>query len=75
MFYVITNALQAMGAVIPSLIINLSRQGIVYIPALYILNIFANANILMFAQPTADIFSLVLAVILYIRTSKKLTCS
>ena len=64
-----------MGAVIPSLIINLSRQGIVYIPALYILNIFANANILMFAQPAADIFSLVLAVILYIRTSKKLTCS
>ncbi len=72
MFYVITNALQAMGAVIPSLIINLSRQGIVYIPTLYVLNIFSNANILMFAQPAADIFSIVLAVILYIRTSKKL---
>lgn len=71
-FYVITNAIQAMGAVIPSLIINLSRQGIIYIPALYILNIFSNANILMFAQPVADILSIALAVILYIFTSKKI---
>lgn len=71
-FYVITNAIQAMGAVIPSLIINLSRQGIIYIPSLYILNIFSNANIIMFAQPVADILSIALAVILYIFTSKKI---
>ncbi|MGN1328703.1 MAG: MATE family efflux transporter [Eubacterium sp.] len=29
-FYVITNALQAMGAAMPSLIINISRQGLIY---------------------------------------------
>lgn len=36
-FYVLTNALQAMGAAAASLIINLSRQGIIYIPALFVL--------------------------------------
>ena len=35
-FYVLTNALQAMGAAVQALIINLSRQGLIYIPALYI---------------------------------------
>lgn len=72
-FYVLTNAIQAMGAVIPALIINLSRQGIIYIPALYILNIFASASILMFAQPIADILSICLAAVLYISTYKKLS--
>ena len=72
-FYVLTNAIQAMGAVIPALIINLSRQGIIYIPALYILNIFASASVLMFAQPIADILSIVLAVVLYISAYKKLS--
>ena len=72
-FYVLTNAIQAMGAVIPALIINLSRQGIIYIPALYILNIFASASVLMFAQPIADILSICLAAILYISTYKKLS--
>lgn len=70
-FYVLTNAIQAMGAVVPALIINLSRQGIIYIPALYILNIFSNANVLMFAQPIADILSIGLAAVLYIITSRK----
>lgn len=69
-FYVLTNAIQAMGAVIPALIINLSRQGIIYIPALYILNIFASASVLMFAQPIADILSICLAAVLYISTYK-----
>ena len=36
-FYVLTNALQAMGAAVQALIINLSRQGMIYIPALFIL--------------------------------------
>lgn len=36
-FYVLCNALQAMGAAKAALIINLSRQGIIYIPAIFIL--------------------------------------
>ncbi|MDO4304910.1 MAG: MATE family efflux transporter, partial [Bacillota bacterium] len=36
-FYVLSNALQAMGAATQALIINLSRQGLIYIPALFIM--------------------------------------
>ena len=32
-FYVLTNALQAMGAATAALVINVSRQGIIFIPA------------------------------------------
>lgn len=71
-FYVLTNALQAMGAAIPSLVINLSRQGIIYIPALYLLNSFLGANGLIWAQPVADILSIGLAATLYITTSKRM---
>lgn len=71
-FYVLTNVLQAMGAAIPSLIINLSRQGLIYIPALYILNSIIGINGLVWAQPVADILSIGFAVILYTITSKKI---
>lgn len=71
-FFVLTNALQAMGAAVPSLIINLSRQGIIYIPALFILNILLDANGLAWAQPVADILSIALAVIMYFITAKKM---
>lgn len=71
-FYVLTNVLQAMGAAMPSLIINLSRQGLIYIPALYILNSAIGANGLAWAQPVADILSIGLAAVLYVTTSKKM---
>lgn len=71
-FYVLTNALQAMGAAVPSFIISLSRQGIIYIPALYILNSFLGENGLIWAQPVADLLSIGLAAVLYIKTSKEM---
>lgn len=71
-FYVLTNVLQAMGAAMPSLIINLSRQGLIYIPALYILNSVIGVNGLAWAQPVADILSIGLAAVLYVTTSKKM---
>lgn len=72
-FYVLTNALQAMGAATASLIINLSRQGIIFIPALFILKAALGLNGLIGAQPVADILSLALAAGLYINTYKKLS--
>ncbi len=70
-FYVLTNALQAMGAAVPSLIINLSRQGLIYIPALFVLKAWLGINGLVWAQPVADILSLLLAVILYEKDVRK----
>ena len=71
-FYVMTNALQAMGAAMSSLVINLSRQGIIFIPALFILQAVIGLTGLVWAQPVSDLISLFIAVILYFRVSKKL---
>lgn len=71
-FYVLINALQATGAAVSSLIINISRQGIIYIPALFILKAILGINGLVWAQPVADILSICLAIILYVITSQKL---
>lgn len=72
-FYVLINALQAMGAATASLIINLSRQGIIFIPALFLLKAFLGLTGLIWAQPVADILSLSLAVVLYVDTYRKLS--
>lgn len=70
-FYVLINALQAMGAATASLVISLSRQGIIYIPALFILQALMGMTGLAWAQPIADILSTILAAALYIKTFKK----
>ena len=71
-FYVLSNALQAMGAATEALIINLSRQGLIYIPMLFILNAAMGINGLVWAQPVADVLSTVLVIWLYSRTVRKL---
>ena len=71
-FYVLTNALQACGAATESLIVNISRQGIIYIPAMFFLGALFQETGLIWAQPVADVLSLVLAVALYVRRPKKM---
>ncbi|MGN0693337.1 MAG: MATE family efflux transporter [Lentihominibacter sp.] len=66
-FYVITNALQAMGAAVPSLIINISRQGLVYIAMLFILDAALGVTGLVWAQPAADVISLLIGIVMYSR--------
>lgn len=69
-FYVMTNALQACGAATESLIVNISRQGLIYIPAMFLLGALFNESGLIWAQLVADVLSLVLAAVLYFRKSK-----
>ncbi len=71
-FYVLANALQAAGAATPALIINLSRQGFIYIPALFLLKASIGANGLAWAQPVADLLSTILVVVLYFITVRKM---
>ena len=71
LFYVLVNGIQAMGAATASLIISLSRQGIIYIPALFILKAVLGLIGLVWAQPVADIFSPILAAALYIKTYRR----
>lgn len=71
-YYVLVNALQAMGRGGASLFVNISRQGLVCIPALFILESIFRENGIILAQPVADVVSLIFTVILYIKSSKKL---
>ena len=65
------NALQAYGAATESLIVNISRQGLIYIPAMFILGALFLETGLIWAQPVADVLSLILAIGLYFRISDK----
>ncbi len=70
-FYVLVNSLQAMGAALPALIVNISRQGLIFIPMLYILNSLHGINGIAWAQPVADLLSILLVALLSLLTSKK----
>ena len=72
LYYVLLNALQAMGAATPSFIVSVCRQGIIYIPAVFIMGGILGANGLVWAQPVADVLSLLLvAVLLFCQLKKK----
>lgn len=71
-FYVMTNALQACGAATESLVVNISRQGLIYIPAMFLLGALFQETGLIWAQPVADVLSFVLAAVLYVRKFRKM---
>ncbi len=71
-FYVLNNALQAMGAAVSAFIISLSRQGIIYIPAIFILQALLRENGIAWAQPVADILSTGLVLLLFMRSLKQM---
>ena len=74
-FFVLNNALQAMGAAVQALITNLSRQGLIYIPALFLLQAAFGVTGLAWAQPVADLLSTALVAELYWVTSRKMIAS
>ena len=63
---------QAMGKAIPSLILSISRQGLVFLPVLIISNSILGLNGIIWAQPIADIISLVMAFLMFILLSRKM---
>ena len=74
--FVMINAIQSTGAMLPSLILSISRQGILYIPMLYIFtHFFHGAKMAVMAQPVTDYMSATLSVILFIVTFRKLSRS
>lgn len=69
--YVLIYAMQAMGAAKASFIVNLSRQGIIYIPLLFILQSMWGINGLVWAQPVADVVMLIVSGILLTKLVKE----
>lgn len=72
LLFVFINAIQSTGAAIPSLILSISRQGLLFLPTLFIINYTTeSARMLAFAQPLTDYMATALSIILFIITCKK----
>ncbi|HQQ67223.1 MAG TPA: MATE family efflux transporter [Candidatus Cloacimonadota bacterium] len=69
---ILMTTLQAMGKALPALIVALSRQGIMYIPSILILNKLFAFEGLVFAMPLADLLTTSLSAIFVILIIKKL---
>ncbi len=67
--FVMINAIQSTGAALPSLILSVSRQGLLFIPILLVLNAVSDtAQMLVIAQPVTDYLATAFSVILFIIT-------
>ena len=70
--FIINFAFQGMGKGAQSLILAGSRQGLIYLPMLLIMNYFVGLDGIIWAQPVADLCLVVLAVIMFSSTMKKI---
>lgn len=70
--FVFINAIQSTGAALPSLILSISRQGLLYMPIIFTMNaVFKTETTLVMSQPITDYLAATLSVILFIITYKK----
>lgn len=63
--FIFMNALQAMGKALPSLVLSFSRQGLLFVPGLIILNYAFGLDGIIYAQPIVDLFSVALSALLF----------
>ncbi|MBQ4250229.1 MAG: MATE family efflux transporter [Clostridia bacterium] len=63
--FTFTFSFQAMGRAIPSLILSAARQGLIFIPLLFITNSVWGLDGVIYAQPATEIISLIVAVIMF----------
>lgn len=66
------NTIQGMGKAIPSLVLTICRQGVVFIPSVYLLNAIFGLDGVIYAQTTADFISIVLALIICLEIFRKM---
>lgn len=65
-------AFQAMAKPLPSLVLSIGRQGIIFIPLVIIMNNLFQFDGIVFAQPAADLFCVVLSVMMFAIVKKNL---
>ncbi|WP_317853691.1 MATE family efflux transporter [Chakrabartyella piscis] len=69
--FVSMSTLQSMGKAMASLVLSVSRQGLLFIPTIFIVNYLFGLDGLIWAQPVADCISIVVAIILLTVTLKQ----
>ena len=66
-FAICQNTLQAVGAATPALLASVFRQGVIFIPAVFIMKAIIGVDGLIWAQPVADVLSLVIVIFMLVR--------
>ena len=66
------NTIQGMGKAIPSLVLTVCRQGLIFIPSIYILNGIFGLEGAIYAQPVADFISIVLSLCICLSIFRKM---
>lgn len=64
--FIFNFSFQAMGKALQALALSVSRQGFVFLPMLFIGRSLAGLNGIVYAQPTADIVSIVIAFLMFL---------
>ena len=70
-FGICQNTLQAIGAATAALLASVFRQGVIFIPALFIMKAIIGVDGLIWAQPVADVLSLVIIILMLVRKIRK----
>ena len=63
-FAIFQNTLQAIGAATPALLASVFRQGVIFIPAVFIMKAVIGLDGLIWAQPVADVLSLAVVLLM-----------
>ncbi len=63
-FAICQNTLQAVGAATPALLASVFRQGVIFIPAVFIMKAVIGVDGLIWAQPIADVLSLAVVIVM-----------
>lgn len=63
-FAICQNTLQAIGAATPALLASVFRQGIIFVPAVFIMKALIGVDGLIWAQPIADVLSLAVVILM-----------
>ena len=58
------NTIQGMGKAFPSLILTVCRQGLIFIPLIFLLNSMFGLDGVIYAQPTADYLSILVGIVI-----------
>ena len=70
-FAICQNTLQAVGAATPALLASVFRQGIIFIPAVFLMKAIMGVDGLIWAQPVADVLSLIIVIFMLSRKIRK----
>ena len=70
-FAICQNTLQAVGAATPALLASIFRQGVIFLPAVFLLQAAIGVDGLIWAQPVADVLSLVIVILMLRRKIQK----